>query len=175
MKLIAAVLVGAGLALAGLALQQLSADAIGMAIGMALGTLAIVPAVVLVVVAAQRGGQTTYYGLDDGHMNLRGDGLDGTLRRDPVQPVVIVVQEPAAANTGRFRVAWQSDETAITPYGGNTTRWAAPVDGVVLVAGQERERRPVWATEPVGSAIASGGLCLVRADEWDAWQRQRGG
>lgn len=178
MKLIAGVLVGAGLALAGLALQRLSADAIGMAIGMALGVLAIVPAVVLVVVAAQRGGQTTYYGLDDGHINLRGDELDGTWRRDPApvqQPVVIVVQEPAAANTGRFRVAWQSDETAITPYGGNTTRWAAPVDGVVLAAGQERERRAVWATQPVSTAIASGGLCLVRADEWDAWQRQRGG
>ena len=173
MKLIAGVLVGAGLALAGPALQRLSADAIGMAIGMALGVLAILPAVVLVVVAAQRGGQTTYYGLDDGHINLRGDELDGTWRRDPAaapQPVVVVVQEPATANTGRFRVAWQSDNAAMIPVNG-TTRWAQPVDGVVLAAGVERDRRMVWATEPVSAAIASGGLCLVRADEWDAWLR----
>lgn len=171
MKIIAGVMVGGGLVLGSWAASRLSSDAVAMTIGMALGMLAIVPAVVLVVAA--RGGQATYYGLDDGHVNLRGDDLDGTWRRDPApapQPVVVVVQEPATANTGRFRVAWQSDNAAMIPVNG-TTRWAQPVDGVVLAAGVERDRRMVWATEPVAAAIASGGLCLVRADEWDAWLR----
>ena len=170
------------LALAWRIIDLISPDAVGMAIGMGLGVVAGLPAAVLVLVALRSSpapeSAVHYYGLENSdHINLRGGGLDGTWRREAIQPPpsVIVVTQPS--NTGRFRVAWQpeTDETAITPYDRNVIRWAEPVDGVVLAAGVERERRMVWATEPVQSAIASGGLCLVRADEWDAWQRQHGG
>ena len=185
MKVIASAVIGGGLVLSGLALHRLSSDAVGMTIGMVLGVVSVLPAIVLVLHVANRNDpDTVHYSWLTGsdRVRLRGGGLDGMWRREmaPAQQAsVIVVQERPAtdANTGRFRVAWQPDaEAAITPYGGNTTRWAEPVDGVVLAAGVERERRMVWATEPVQSAIASGGLCLVRADEWDAWRRsQRGG
>lgn len=189
MKVIASAVIGGGLVLAGLALHRLSSDAVGMTIGMILGVVSVLPAIVLVLHVANRNDpasdpDTVHYSWLAGsdRVRLRGGGLDGMWRREmaPAQQTsVIVVQERPAtdANTGRFCVAWQPDaEAAITPYGSNTTRWATPVDGVVVVAGMERERRMVWATEPVESAIASRGLCLVRADEWDAWHRsQRGG
>lgn len=168
----------------------ISPDAVGMALGMTLGVLAGLPAAVLVLTALrssptpQSAVRYSYLEGSD-RIRLRGEGLDGTWRRETGAATNVIVVTPSdpsiptAGNTGRFRIAWQSEDDAagsVIPFAGQVTRWAEPVDGVVVAAGVERERRMVWATEPVATAIASGRLCLVRADEWDAWRRsQRGG
>jgi len=176
-------MMGGGLVLASLALYRLSGDAVGMMLGMVLGVVACLPAWVLILIAGKGGGaagneqpEVRFHGLQGSdHIRLTGGGFDGTWRRDTLaapsvqQPNVIILPP---ANTGKFRVAWQGDDAATAP-ADNVTRWATPIEGVLLAAGVERERRLVWSTEPVTDALASGGLCLVRADEWDAWQRRQ--
>ena len=180
MKLIAGTMIGGGLVLAAWALSRLSTDAVALMVGVVLGVVAIVPAIMLVVAASRSTSSGAhYYGLQDSdHIHMQGDGLDGEWARGSSNPIVIVCQpqlqpapQPAPQTERQFAVHWQNENAPVT----NVTRWAAPVDGVVLAAGTERERRPVWTTEPVASALASSGLCLVRADEWDAWQHQNGG
>ena len=57
---------------------------------------------------------------------------------------------------------------------GDVTTYADSIEGVVVAVGVERERRLVYATQSVASALASNGLCIVRADEWDRWQKEGG-
>ena len=57
-------MMGAGLVLAAFALSHLSSDAIGMALGLTLGTLAGLPAAVLVIMAARRDSE------DDDYLSL---------------------------------------------------------------------------------------------------------
>lgn len=123
MKLIAGVLVGAGLVLASWAAWRLSTDAMAMAIGMVLGVVSVLPATVLVLVAANRGAsssddETVHYSWLAGseRIRLRGGGLDGMWRRDDghavVQqpPQVIVYQpQPQQQPERRFAVRWESE------------------------------------------------------------------
>ena len=57
---------------------------------------------------------------------------------------------------------------------GDVTTYEDSIEGVVVAAGVERERRLVYASQSVASALASSGLCIVRADEWDRWQKKGG-
>ena len=120
-----------------------------MAIGMALGVLAIVPAVVLVVVAAAtRGGQTTYYGWTTDISTCAVDELDGhmaALSRRPA--LVIVVQEPAASHTARFR-AWDVRENRHRTIQQLNAVAAPKTSGVAGSRAGHEATRPVWATEP---------------------------
>ena len=61
MKIVAGAMMGAGLVLAVFALSRLSSDAIGMALGLTLGTLAGLPAAVLVIMAARRDSEDDDY------------------------------------------------------------------------------------------------------------------
>ena len=70
--------------------EHLSSDAIGMALGLAFGVLAGLPAAALVLVASRRGGSgddqpVQVYGLmNRDHINLRGGGFDGVYLKAPV-------------------------------------------------------------------------------------------
>ena len=91
MKIIAGVMVGAGLVLASWALFRLSSDAVAMMLGMALGVVACLPAWALILIARNGGGaagrdepEARFHGLQGGdHIRLTGSGLDGTWRRQP--------------------------------------------------------------------------------------------
>ena len=61
MKIVAGAMMGAGLVLAVFALSRLSSDAIGMALGLMLGTLAGLPAAALIIVAARRDSEDDDY------------------------------------------------------------------------------------------------------------------
>lgn len=125
MKLIAGVLVGAGLVLASWAAWRLSTDAMAMAIGMVLGVVSVLPAIVLVLHVANRNDpaiddDTVHYSWLAGsdRIRLRGGGLDGMWRRDDghaivQQPPQVIVyhpqQQPQQQLERRFAVRWESE------------------------------------------------------------------
>lgn len=118
MKLIAGTMIGGGLVLAAWALSRLSTDAVALMVGVVLGVVAIVPAIMLVVAASRSTSSGAhYYGLQDSdHIHMQGDGLNGEWTRGGgSNPIVIICQpqqQPAPQAERQFVARWQSGNTA---------------------------------------------------------------
>ncbi len=146
--------------------ERLSADAIGMALGLGFGVLAGIPAALLVFVASKR--RPPYDSCD----------YDGD---DPSRFSTLPLAPPSTGNSFRMiestshqaplarsgPVYDYSDDTA-------TIRWPEPVPCVLLWPGRPVERRWSQFTTPLDEALSSGGICYVLESEWNRYAMQRG-
>lgn len=166
MRIVAIVAIVVVAALAWSIVNRLSADAIGMALGLGFGVLAGIPAAVLVFVASRR---RPFYDYDDDSEPSRFSTL-------PLAPpstgssfrmIESTSRQAPLARSGP--VYDYSDDTA-------TIRWPEPVPCVLLWPGRPVERRWSQFTTPLDEALSSGGICYVLESEWSqyvaAQQRQ---
>lgn len=146
--------------LAVLLVNHLSSDAVGMAIGMGLGVLAGLPAALLIIIASRQRAPWN----DDEQMTYR--HMEGSER---------VYLRGGGVRPGYYVPASVYPEIDPAPYVPDPV---VPVKSVLCVElrnGLEVGRRYSFAYESVESALAAGGISLVRADEWDAWLAQTAG
>ena len=166
MRIVAIVAIVVVAALAWSIVNRLSADAIGMALGLGFGVLAGIPAALLVFVASRR---RPPYDYDDDSEPSRFSTL-------PLAP-------PSTGNSFQMieaapRQAPLARSGPVHDHSGNTAtiRWPEPVPCVLLWPGRPVERRWSQFTTPLDEALSSGGICYVLESEWSqyvaAQQRQ---
>ena len=164
MRIVAIVAIVVVAALAWSIVNRLSADAIGMALGLGFGVLAGIPAALLVFVASRR---RPPYDYDDDSEPSRFSTL-------PLAP-------PSTGNS--FRMIESTPHQAplvrsgpVYDYSGNTTtiRWPEPMPCVLLWPGRPVERQWSQFTTPLDEALSSGGICYVLESEWSRYAMQRG-
>jgi len=164
MRIVAIVAIVVVAALAWSIVNRLSADAIGMALGLGFGVLAGIPAALLVFVASRR---RPPYDYDDDSEPSRFSTL-------PLAP-------PSTGNSFRMikstpRQAPLARSGPVYDYSGNTTtiRWPEPMPCVLLWPGRPVERQWSQFTTPLDEALSSGGICYVLESEWSRYAMQRG-
>jgi len=164
MRIVAIVAVVVVAALAWSIVNRLSADAIGMALGLGFGVLAGIPAALLVFVASRR---RPPYDYDDDSEPSRFSTL-------PLAP-------PSTGNSFRMiestpRQAPLARSGPVYDYSGNTTtiRWPEPMPCVLLWPGRPVERQWSQFTTPLDEALSSGGICYVLESEWSRYAMQKG-
>ena len=164
MRIVAIVAIVVVAALAWSIVNRLSADAIGMALGLGFGVLAGIPAALLVFVASRR---RPPYDYDDDSEPSRFSTL-------PIAP-------PSTGNSFRMiestpRQAPLARSGPVYDYSGDTTtiRWPEPVPCVLLWPGRPVERQWSQFTTPLDEALSSGGICYVLESEWNRYAMQRG-
>lgn len=164
MRIVAIVAIVVVAALAWSIVNRLSADAIGMALGLGFGVLAGIPAALLVFVASRR---RPPYDYDDDSEPSRFSTL-------PLAP-------PSTGNS--FRMIESTSRRAplargepVYDYSGDTTaiQWPEPVFCVLLWPGHPVSLHWSRFTTPLDEALSSGGTCYVLESEWSRYAMQRG-